>query len=117
MLNAHNWHARIFSISVHFWVAMGTSHAVITIGHMLACTTTFWTNAKDIETSISLITRILYLCFVFSVRGNGYQRVDVPDSRKIAGILPPLEWRGARKIGIDELQCGTRHTFIVFLSG
>ena len=72
------------------------------------------TNVKDINTSISLITRIYHLYFVCSVRSNGYQRVDVPGSRKMAGIVPPLEWRSARNIGIDELQRSTWCICIVF---
>jgi len=81
-----------------------------------ACSST-WTTIrtnKDIGTSTTLITTILHLFYVCSVRGNGYQRVDVPGSRKMAGIVSPLEWRSARNIGIDELQRGTWYICIVF---
>ena len=49
-----------------------------------------------------------------SVTLNGYQRVDVPGSRKMAGIVPPLKRRGARNIGIEELQRSTWYICIVY---
>ena len=32
----------------------------------------------------------------------------------MAGVDPPLEWRGSRNIGIDELQRGTWYTSFAF---